>query len=88
MESAVDGEDAQENSDTRAVVSSAEYEPVAQRTTNPRIAAAEQLLRRRIDKFLAGYGLTPMGKAVALRWIQVMASLGTLLPCSPRSFVP
>lgn len=32
---------------------------------------AEQRLRSRIDKFLAGFGLTPMGTAVALSWIQV-----------------
>lgn len=31
----------------------------------------EQRLRSRIDKFLAGYGLTRMGKAVALSWVQV-----------------
>lgn len=32
----------------------------------------ERRLRSRIDKFIEGYGLTPMGKAVALNWIQVL----------------
>lgn len=31
----------------------------------------ERTLRSRIDKFVAGYALTPMGKAVALNWITV-----------------
>lgn len=33
----------------------------------------ENRLRARINKFLQGYGLTPMGRAVALNWIQVCA---------------
>lgn len=33
--------------------------------------SAEQRLRSRIDKFVAGYALTPMGKAVAFNWITV-----------------
>lgn len=36
------------------------------------LAAQEHVIRSRIDRFIAGYGLTPMGKAVALNWIQVM----------------
>lgn len=36
------------------------------------LAAQEYVIRSRIDRFIAGYGLTPMGKAVALNWIQVM----------------
>lgn len=39
--------------------------------TSPSSPVAEDRLRSRIDKFLLGYGLTPMGKAVALSWIQV-----------------
>lgn len=35
------------------------------------VRPVEQRLRSRIDRFLAGYGLTPMGKAVGLNWIQV-----------------
>lgn len=35
------------------------------------ILPVEQRLRSRIDKFLAGFGLSPMGTAVAINWIQV-----------------
>ncbi|CAN0188017.1 unnamed protein product, partial [Laminaria digitata] len=35
---------------------------------------AEQRLRSRIDKFVAGYSLTPMGKAVAFNWITSIGS--------------
>lgn len=35
------------------------------------LCSAEQRLRSRIDKFVAGYSLTPMGKAVAFNWITV-----------------
>lgn len=34
----------------------------------------ERRLRSRIDKFLTGFGLTPMGTAVALSWIQVCSN--------------
>lgn len=45
------------------------------------ILAAQQdnVIRTRIDRFIAGYGLTPMGKAVALNWIQVGEYSGLLL---------
>ncbi|CAN0139059.1 unnamed protein product, partial [Ectocarpus sp. 13 AM-2016] len=36
--------------------------------------AVEQRLRTRIDKFVRGYGLTPMGEAVARSWIQSIGS--------------
>lgn len=39
------------------------------------LPAVEQRLRTRIDKFVRGYGLTPMGEAVARSWIQVGPTL-------------
>lgn len=44
--------------------------------TSPSSSPAEDRLRSRIDGFLNGYGLTPMGKSVALSWIQVRC-----IPC-------
>eukprot|EP00752_Nemacystus_decipiens_P012112 g10737.t1 len=38
------------------------------------ILPVEQRLRSRIDKFLAGFGLSPMGTAVAINWIQTIGS--------------
>eukprot|EP00904_Undaria_pinnatifida_P007064 jgi/Undpi1/3488/HiC_scaffold_16.g06860.m1 len=38
------------------------------------LCSAEQRLRSRIDKFVAGYSLTPMGKAVAFNWITSIGS--------------
>lgn len=43
------------------------------------MCAAEQRLRSRIDKFVAGYSLTPMGKAVAFNWITVGLFPATLI---------
>lgn len=43
----------------------------------------EERLRARINKFLGGYGLTQMGRAVALNWIQVRnAELSDDFPAS------
>ena len=39
--------------------------------STPLPCSAEQRLRSRIDKFVAGYALTPMGKAIAFNWITV-----------------
>ncbi|CAM9775442.1 unnamed protein product, partial [Ectocarpus fasciculatus] len=41
------------------------------------LPAVEQRLRTRIDKFVRGYGLTPMGEAVARSWIQSIGSDST-----------
>lgn len=41
--------------------------------------AAEQLLLRRIEKFLDFYGLSPTGKSVGLMWIKVGRPPGVLL---------
>lgn len=41
------------------------------------VLPVENRLRSRIDRFLAGYGLTAMGKAVAVNWIQVGAAHGS-----------
>lgn len=43
------------------------------------LPAVEQRLRTRIDKFVGGYGLTPMGEAVARSWIQVGPTLTAYL---------
>lgn len=48
--------------------------------------AAEQTVRSRIDKFVAGYALTPMGKAVAFNWIMVrFVCLRWLYPARKKS---
>lgn len=66
--------DGAQQSHTDAVVSPTTATPP---TISP--PAAEQLLHRRIEKFLDFYGLSPTGKSVGLMWIKVGHPSGALL---------